>query len=75
MQDKIEMHLDLIVGLPLDYWGDIKYSVEEVFKLFAPELQLGFLKFLKGTPMRDKHQQHEYKYDALPPYQIISVNI
>lgn len=72
VQDKIEMHLDLIVGLPLDYWGDIKYSVEEVFKLFAPELQLGFLKFLKGTPMRDKHQQHEYKYDALPPYQIIS---
>ena len=68
---KVEMHLDLIVGLPLDYWDDIKYSIEEVFKLFAPEMQLGFLKFLKGTPVRDKHNQHEFVFDPNPPYQII----
>jgi len=67
---KVEMHLDLIVGLPLDYWDDIKYSIEEVFKLYAPEMQLGFLKFLKGTTMRDK-EQHKFVYDPLPPYQII----
>lgn len=67
---KIEMHLDLIVGLPLDYWNDIKYSFEEVFKLFAPEMQLGFLKFLKGTTMRDK-EKHGFVYDPNPPYQII----
>lgn len=67
---KIEMHLDLIVGLPLDYWADIKYSFEEVFKLFAPEMQLGFLKFLKGTTMRHK-PEHGFVYDPLPPYQII----
>lgn len=71
LDDKIEMHLDLIVGLPLDYYEDIKYSFEEVFKLFAPELQLGFLKFLKGTPVREKYEQHNYKFDPLPPYQII----
>ena len=71
LSNKIEMHLDLIVGLPLDYFEDVKYSIEEVFKLYAPELQLGFLKFLKGTPMRDKQDQHEYTYDPLPPYQII----
>jgi len=65
------MHLDLIVGLALDYFEDIKYSFEEVFKLFAPELQLGFLKFLKGTPLRDKHNQHGFKFDTNPPYQII----
>ena len=70
LQDKIEMHLDLIVGLPLDYWDDIKYSITEVFKLFPPELQLGFLKFLKGTPMRDK-EQHGFVFDPNPPYQII----
>jgi len=70
VQDKVELHLDLIVGLPLDYWNDIKYSFEEVFKLQAPELQLGFLKFLKGTTMRDK-AQHEYIFDPYPPYQII----
>lgn len=70
VQDKVELHLDLIVGLPLDYWADIKYSFEEVFKLQAPELQLGFLKFLKGTTMRDK-AQHEFVFDPNPPYQLI----
>ncbi len=74
LQNKIEMHLDLIVGLPLDTFEDIKYSFEEVFKLFAPELQLGFLKFLKGTPMRHKAESHGYTYDPMPPYQIIQSN-
>jgi anaerobic magnesium-protoporphyrin IX monomethyl ester cyclase len=74
LDSKIEMHLDLIVGLPLDEWNDIKYSIEEVFKLYPPELQLGFLKFLRGTPVRHKHQQHGYVFDPLPPYQIISSN-
>lgn len=71
VRDKVELHLDLIVGLPLEYYDDIKYSFEEVFQLFAPELQLGFLKFLKGTPMRFKTEQHGYKYDPIAPYQII----
>ena len=71
LADKIEMHLDLIVGLPLDYWDDIKYSFEEVFKIFPEELQLGFLKFLKGTPVRQKYAQHNFVFDPLPPYQII----
>ena len=71
LDHKIEMHLDLIVGLALDYWDDIKYSFEEVFKLYAPELQLGFLKFLKGTPLRNKYEQHGFKFDPNPPYQII----
>lgn len=71
---KVEMHLDLIVGMALDYWEDTKYSFEEVFKLFAPEMQLGFLKFLKGTPVRDKAEQYGFKYDPTPPYQIIESN-
>ncbi len=68
---KIDMHLDLIVGLPYDEWDDIRYSFEEVFKLFPHELQLGFLKFLKGTPVRYKLDDHAYVYDPEPPYQII----
>jgi radical SAM superfamily enzyme YgiQ (UPF0313 family) len=68
---KVELHLDLIVGLPLDYYEDIRHSFEEVFKIFAPELQLGFLKFLKGTPVRYKTEQHGYNYDPVAPYQII----
>lgn len=71
LQDKVEMHLDLIVGLPFDEWEDIRYSFEEVFGLFAPELQLGFLKFLKGTPVREKYEEHGYVFDPEPPYQII----
>lgn len=68
---KVEMHLDLIVGMALDYWDDIKYSFEEVFQLFAPEMQLGFLKFLKGTPVRDTYKEHDFVFDPMPPYQII----
>jgi radical SAM superfamily enzyme YgiQ (UPF0313 family) len=71
---KVEMHLDLIVGMALDHWEDIKFSIEEVFKLFAPEMQLGFLKFLKGTPVRKKHADHGFKFDPMPPYQIIESN-
>lgn len=74
LDNKIEMHLDLIVGLPLDEWADIKYSIEEVFKLYPPELQLGFLKFLRGTPVRQKYKEHGYIFDPLPPYQIIESN-
>jgi hypothetical protein len=72
VRDKVELHLDLIVGLPHDYFEDIKHGIEEVFKLHPPEFQLGFLKFLKGTPVREKYPEHEYVFDANPPYQIIS---
>jgi radical SAM superfamily enzyme YgiQ (UPF0313 family) len=74
LKDHVEMHLDLIVGLPLDYWEDTKHSFEEVFKLYPPELQLGFLKFLKGTPVRDKYEQYGYVFDPVAPYQIIKSN-
>lgn len=74
LYDHVELHLDLIVGMALDRWEDIKYSFEEVFKLHAPELQLGFLKFLKGTPVRDKYKEHGFVFDPEPPYQIIESN-
>lgn len=71
LKDRIEMHLDLIVGLPLEYLSDLKFSFESTFKLYPPELQLGFLKFLKGTPVREKYENYGYEFDPLPPYQII----
>lgn len=74
LKDYVDMHLDLIVGLPLDYWEDVKFSFESVFKLFPPELQLGFLKFLKGTPVREKYADHGYEFDEIAPYQIIRSN-
>lgn len=74
VRDKVELHLDLIVGLPFDGWAETKYSFEEVFKLNPPELQLGFLKFLKGTPVRERYAQYGYEFDPNPPYQIIKSN-
>lgn len=71
LEHKVEMHLDLIMGLPLERWDDIKYSFEEVFRMFAPELQMGFLKFLKGTPLREKYAQHGFVFDPEPPYEVI----
>lgn len=68
---KVELHLDLIIGLAHDYWDDIKFSFNEVFALKAPELQLGFLKFLKGTPVRNKSNQFGFVFQTEPPYQII----
>lgn len=74
LRHKVEMHLDLIVGLPLETLPDIRHGFEEVFRLFAPELQLGFLKFLKGTPVREKYQQHGFVFDPEPPYEVIESN-
>ena len=71
LKDKIEMHLDLIVGLPFEYFNDLRYSFDETFALYPEELQLGFLKFLKGTPLRINHEKHGYKFDENAPYEII----
>lgn len=70
IENKIELHLDLIVGLPHDYFEDIHKGFNKVFAMFAPELQLGFLKLLKGTPVREKYAEYDFVYDALPPYQL-----
>jgi anaerobic magnesium-protoporphyrin IX monomethyl ester cyclase len=74
LQPYIAMHLDLIVGLPHDYWDDIKDSFNQVLKLHPMELQLGFLKFLKGTPVRQKYLEHGYVFDEKAPYQIKQSN-
>jgi anaerobic magnesium-protoporphyrin IX monomethyl ester cyclase len=74
IQNKIELHLDLIVGLPFDYMQDIKNSINQVLALHPSELQLGFLKFLRGTPVKEKHSAHGYIFMKEPPYQLIESN-
>ncbi|MGV8962569.1 MAG: DUF4080 domain-containing protein [Candidatus Saccharimonadaceae bacterium] len=71
LKEKIEMHLDLIVGLPFEYFSDLKYSFDATFALYPDELQLGFLKFLKGTPLRINHEKYGYKFDENAPYEIM----
>ncbi len=68
----ITLHVDLIAGLPYEDLYSFKNSFNETFSLFAEELQLGFLKFLKGTHMMNLIDKHEYLYQSIPPYEIIS---
>lgn len=74
IQDKniIALHLDLIAGLPKEDLASFKHTFDEVFNLGAKELQLGFLKMLRGTKIRNDADKYNYIYDEQAPYQIIS---
>ncbi len=68
----MHIHLDLIAGLPYENLNSFKNSFNEVFALRPDMLQLGFLKLLKGTKIRDEKEMHNYKFLPYPPYEIIS---
>lgn len=68
----IHTHVDLIAGLPFETYEIFGHSFDQVFGLRADALQLGFLKLLKGTKIRNEEKLHEYKYDEIAPYQVIS---
>ena len=70
----IHIHCDLIFGLPGETLDDILKSFEEVCKLRPHELQLGFLKFLPGAPIKNMINDYGYKYESAPPYELISNN-
>ncbi|GAB6122900.1 B12-binding domain-containing radical SAM protein [Dysgonomonas termitidis] len=67
---KIDLHLDLIAGLPYETLGRFIKSFNDVFSLGAKEVQLGFLKMLRGTNLRKQAGQYGYKYDEQAPYEI-----
>lgn len=69
--NKVDLHVDLIAGLPFETKDSFIISFNRVFNYQAKELQLGFLKFLRGTALLDTLDEHEYKYSNTPPYEII----
>lgn len=71
-QDRVHLHCDLIFGLPGETLDELMESFTEVLKLKPHELQLGFLKFLPGAPIRDQIESHEYRYLSFPPYEFLS---
>ena len=73
IQDKgvIDLHLDLIAGLPKEDITSFKNTFNEVFSLNPKELQLGFLKMLKGTKIRKEAAKYGYIYNQESPYNII----
>ena len=68
----IHIHVDLIAGLPYETLGEFEKSFERAYLLSAHTLQLGFLKLLNGSTLRDKAHEFGIKYDKDPPYEIQS---
>ncbi|MED0679291.1 B12-binding domain-containing radical SAM protein [Aneurinibacillus thermoaerophilus] len=72
---KIAQHLDLIAGLPEEDYLSFRKTFNDVFALRPEELQLGFLKMLRGTGMRLNADKYEYKYMDHAPYEILENRI
>ena len=66
------VHADLIAGLPYEDYESFARSFDKVYELGADNLQLGFLKLLKGTKIRNEEEVHGYVYEDHAPYQVIS---
>lgn len=71
---KIDFHLDLIAGLPLENLERFARSFDDVFAFYPKELQLGFLKLLRGTSLRKEAEKYGYVYDENPPYELLYSN-
>lgn len=69
---KIHIHLDLIAGLPYENFESFKKSFNDVLSLKPHVLQLGFLKLLKGSAMRNECDEYDISYRENAPYEIIS---
>ncbi|NCB41178.1 MAG: DUF4080 domain-containing protein [Clostridia bacterium] len=68
----IHLHLDLIAGLPLEDYSTFRHSFNDVYSLNPNEFQVGFLKLLKGTQLRDEAKLYGYVYRSKAPYEIIT---
>lgn len=73
--NKIDQHLDLIAGLPEEDYYSFRQTFNDVFALRPEELQLGFLKMLRGTGVRLRAQEHDYVYMDYAPYEVLGNNI
>jgi len=68
---KIDQHLDLIAGLPLENYDTFRGTFNDVFALRPEELQLGFLKMLRGTGLRLDAEKWGYIYMDRAPYEML----
>lgn len=72
---KITQHLDLIAGLPEENYDSFRKTFNDVFALQPEELQLGFLKMLRGTGLRIDADKYGYRYMDHAPYEILGNDI
>lgn len=68
----IHIHTDLIAGLPYENYDSFKKSFNTAFALSSNMLQLGFLKLLHGSPMRENIEKFPCEFSQRPPYEVIS---
>ena len=70
----VMLHLDLIAGLPFEGYDSFKKSFNDVYALSPNVLQLGFLKMLKGSPLRYNAEKYGVIHNAFAPYEVFSTN-
>lgn len=68
----IHQHLDLIAGLPWEDYASFRRSFDQVYALRPEQLQLGFLKVLKGSEMERRAEEWGICYSQTPPYQVLA---
>ena len=68
----VHQHLDLIAGLPYEDYDSFAKSFDRVYAMRPDQLQLGFLKVLKGSLMHEKTQEYALVYQDRPPYEVLS---
>lgn len=66
----IHLHLDLIAGLPFESFQRFLESFEDVYQLKPEQLQLGFLKLIKGSGLRENLDRYGFVYSEMPPYEV-----
>lgn len=67
----IHMHLDLIAGLPFEDLESFRNSFNQVYAMGPDQLQLGFLKVLKGSHMYEKAEEYGLIYGEKPAYEVL----
>ena len=67
----VELHLDLIAGLPGEDYTGFLASLRAVADLKPHEIQIEPLKVLKGSPMREIARRDDYHFSSFPPYTIL----
>ena len=70
----IHEHLDLIAGLPYEDYETFAKSFDEIYALKPNQLQLGFLKVLKGSYMYEHAAEYGLRYRTRPPYEVLATN-
>ena len=67
----IHQHLDLIAGLPYENYERFGCSFDDLYAHEPDQLQLGFLKVLKGTMMEEEVKKYSILYRNQPPYEVL----